>query len=405
MAKSDAYKNRIELVQGTLDMLLLRTLQWGPQHGYGMVQALRVHSGEVLQVETGSLYPALHRLERQGWVRSEWKQTESNQRAKYYRITAAGKKQLTSDLSRWEQMVAAVARSCSASRKEATHEAAQMRFTNGFVLQSRKTNSSEELRAHLRMAMADRMERGESEDEARRNAMRELGNVPLIEDVTRAMWGGVWLERVLQDVRYALRQLRRAPGFAVTVVVTLALGLGATVAMYTVVDRVMLRPLPYRDAGSLVSIQEVEQDGRAGMGNGISRHCGVAGAQPHVGEHRVLERGRRPPRELQLSRREGRIGRGVGCGGEREPVSDAGRACGDGTHLSGGQEWGGTRRGCAHAAAERCSVAERVWRGSSYRGKEREGKRGAVHGDRRDAARASRFLTAGSTRWYGHRLS
>ena len=74
MTKSDAYKNRIELLQGTLDMLLLRTLQWGPQHGYGMVQALRVHSGEVLQVETGSLYPALHRLERQGWVESEWKQ-------------------------------------------------------------------------------------------------------------------------------------------------------------------------------------------------------------------------------------------------------------------------------------------------------------------------------------------
>src|ERR1700722_8108897 len=108
MAKSDAYKNRIELVQGTLDMLLLRTLQWGPQHGYGMVQALRVHSGEVLQVETGSLYPALHRLERQGWGRLEWEQTESNPRAKDYRITAAGKKQLTFDLSRWEQMVAAV---------------------------------------------------------------------------------------------------------------------------------------------------------------------------------------------------------------------------------------------------------------------------------------------------------
>ena len=108
MAKQ-AYKNRIELVQGTLDMLLLRTLQWGPQHGYGMVQALRAHSGDVLQVETGSLYPALHRLERQGWVRSEWKQTESNQRAKYYRITAAGKKQLSHDLGRWQQMVDAVA--------------------------------------------------------------------------------------------------------------------------------------------------------------------------------------------------------------------------------------------------------------------------------------------------------
>jgi predicted permease len=125
---------------------------------------------------------------------------------------------------------------------------------------------SEELRAHLQIAMADRMERGETEDEARRNAMREMGNIPLIEDVTREMWGGVWLERVLQDVRYALRQLRRAPGFAVTVVVTLALGLGAAVAMYTVVDRVLLRPLPYRDAGSLVDIREMSKTGEPGWG-------------------------------------------------------------------------------------------------------------------------------------------
>ena len=99
------YQNRIELLQGTLDMLILQALQWGPQHGYGIVQALRIRSGDALQVETGSLYPALHRLERQGWVRSEWKQSESNQRAKYYRITVAGKKQLASDLGRWEQMV------------------------------------------------------------------------------------------------------------------------------------------------------------------------------------------------------------------------------------------------------------------------------------------------------------
>jgi predicted permease len=130
-----------------------------------------------------------------------------------------------------------------------------------------KEELSEELRAHLQMAIADRMERGESEEKARRNAMRELGNVPLIEDVTREMWGGVWLERALQDVRYALRQLRRAPGLAVTVVLTLALGLGAAVAMYTVVDRVLLRPLPYRDAGSLVRISEVGKDGLPGWGN------------------------------------------------------------------------------------------------------------------------------------------
>ncbi|MBV8672557.1 MAG: PadR family transcriptional regulator [Acidobacteriaceae bacterium] len=112
MAKQDEkgsrYQNRIELLQGTLDMLILQTLQWGPQHGYAISQAIRTRSGEVLQVETGSLYPALHRLERQGWVNSEWKLTESNQRAKYYQITPAGKKQLASDHGRWQRMVEAI---------------------------------------------------------------------------------------------------------------------------------------------------------------------------------------------------------------------------------------------------------------------------------------------------------
>src|ERR1700733_88244 len=100
---------RIELLQGTLDMLILRTLQWGQQHGYGIGQAIRAQSAEVLQVETGSLYPALHRLEKQGWVTAEWKQTESNQRAKYYRLTASGRKQLASEQVRWEQLVEAIA--------------------------------------------------------------------------------------------------------------------------------------------------------------------------------------------------------------------------------------------------------------------------------------------------------
>ena len=108
MSGKEKYRNRIELLQGTLDMLILQTLQWGAQHGYGISQALRANSGEVLQVETGSLYPALHRLERQGWVRSEWKLTEANQRAKYYLLTAAGKRQLAEDRSKWEQMVAAI---------------------------------------------------------------------------------------------------------------------------------------------------------------------------------------------------------------------------------------------------------------------------------------------------------
>ena len=97
------------MLQGTLDMLVLQTLRWGPAHGYGIGQAIRTGSGDVLQVETGSLYPALHRLQRHGWIKSEWKNSEHNQRAKYYQLTAAGKKQLNAEHSRWMQLSAAIA--------------------------------------------------------------------------------------------------------------------------------------------------------------------------------------------------------------------------------------------------------------------------------------------------------
>ncbi len=101
--------DRLELLQGTLDMLILRTLLWGPRHGYGISQTIHAQSGEVLQVETGSLYPALHRLERQSLVKSEWKLSEANQRAKYYSLTAAGRKALHAEQGRWRQLVEAIA--------------------------------------------------------------------------------------------------------------------------------------------------------------------------------------------------------------------------------------------------------------------------------------------------------
>src|ERR671913_2567776 len=100
----------LDLLQGTLDMLILRTLQWGPQHGHGIGQAIRTRSDELLKVETGSLYPALHRLEKRGWLKSEWDVSESNQRAKFYRLTPEGKKQLVREESRWAQLVNAIGR-------------------------------------------------------------------------------------------------------------------------------------------------------------------------------------------------------------------------------------------------------------------------------------------------------
>jgi transcriptional regulator len=101
---------KLELMQGTLDMLILRTLQWGPQHGHGISVTIRATSQDALQVDHGSLYPALHRLREQGWVQAEWKMTENKQRARYYRLTAGGKKRLATEESRWNELVEAIAR-------------------------------------------------------------------------------------------------------------------------------------------------------------------------------------------------------------------------------------------------------------------------------------------------------
>jgi transcriptional regulator len=101
---------RLELLQGTLDMLILRTLQWGPRHGHGIGQNISQQSDELLKVETGSLYPALHRLEKKGWLKSEWGISEANHKAKFYRLTATGKAQLSREQDRWSQLVHAIGR-------------------------------------------------------------------------------------------------------------------------------------------------------------------------------------------------------------------------------------------------------------------------------------------------------
>ena len=94
--------SRIELLQGTLDVLILRTLLFGPSHGHAIAKHIQRTSEELLQVETGSLYPALHRLEAQGWIAASWEQSDKGKRARYYHLTAQGKKQLATEQSKWE---------------------------------------------------------------------------------------------------------------------------------------------------------------------------------------------------------------------------------------------------------------------------------------------------------------
>jgi PadR family transcriptional regulator, regulatory protein PadR len=103
-------KSRIDLLQGTLDLLILRTLVFGPSHGHAIAKQIRRMSEEVLHVETGSLYPALHRLEAQGLISAEWEISDKGKRAKYYRLTRSGRKQLVAEQSKWEQLSIAMAR-------------------------------------------------------------------------------------------------------------------------------------------------------------------------------------------------------------------------------------------------------------------------------------------------------
>ena len=119
MVDREPYRDPIELLQGTLDLLVLQTLTWGPQHGYGITQAIRASSRDALQVDTGSLYPALHRLERDGAVGSEWKTSENNQRVKVYRLTTAGRRKLTLERSRWNRLLEAMAGVLDASKAPA----------------------------------------------------------------------------------------------------------------------------------------------------------------------------------------------------------------------------------------------------------------------------------------------
>lgn len=115
----DPDQPHVELLQGTLDMLILRTLLQGPSHGHGIAKHIERNSGDVLQVEHGSLYPALHRLEKMEWISAEWEVRGTQKRElKYYRLTDAGRQQLTLEESKWEQLARAIARIMAPSTEE-----------------------------------------------------------------------------------------------------------------------------------------------------------------------------------------------------------------------------------------------------------------------------------------------
>ena len=135
-----------------------------------------------------------------------------------------------------------------------------MKWFSNFGFQRRNRELQEEIDAHLQMAIADRVARGETAEAAQQAAVREFGNILLVQDVTRQMWGGGWFEQIGRDVRYALRQLRKSPGFAITATTMLAVAICANSTVFSWIDGTMLRPIPgARDTGDLVSLQRGER--------------------------------------------------------------------------------------------------------------------------------------------------
>ena len=129
-----------------------------------------------------------------------------------------------------------------------------MKWFSNFGFQRRNRELQEEIDAHLQMAIADRVARGETAEAARQAAVREFGNILLVQDVTRQMWGQSWLDKLSRDVRYALRQLRKSPGFTITATAMLAVAICAKSTVFSWIDGTMLRPIPgARDTGDLVT--------------------------------------------------------------------------------------------------------------------------------------------------------
>src|ERR1700748_1801235 len=109
----------VDLLQGTLDLIVLKSLSWGPMHGFGLARWIQLTTDDVLQVEEGSLYPALYRMENRGWIKATWAMTENGRRAKYYKLTATGKKQLEAESRSWEAVSGAIAKIMAAKREPA----------------------------------------------------------------------------------------------------------------------------------------------------------------------------------------------------------------------------------------------------------------------------------------------
>src|SRR2546423_762407 len=227
-------------------------------HGWAIAERIRQISGEVLRVGQSALYPALHKLEQQGWIKSEWKLSETNRRAKYYSLTRAGRKALADEAENWERLSAAISALVRPFKRSATMSRwlTQIRLAVRSLFRRPQVDQEldEEFQYHLERQIEDNLRRGLAPEEARYAAMREMGPIAKSKEECRDARRVNWMQDLAQDLCYGLRMLRKSPGFTTVAVLTLALGIGVTTAILSIIDPVLFRPLPYANSDRLVSV-------------------------------------------------------------------------------------------------------------------------------------------------------
>ena len=211
----------LELLQGTLDLLILKTLTWGPRHGYAIASWIRDTTQQRLQIEDGALYTALHRMEKRAWIEAEWGLSDNNRRAKYYQLTSQGRRQLRAKTDVWTEYAArrfpGAANGLTPMIRRFQGLKRLLRIERGRATVERAVD--DELRFHFDMTMRDLMAGGMTPDDARREAERRFGDVQRTRErlatIDRARVGqerrAEWWSAFAQDFRYALRGLRLKP--------------------------------------------------------------------------------------------------------------------------------------------------------------------------------------------------
>ena len=248
--------DKTDVWQGTLALMVLRTLEtMGPQHGYGLARRIEQTSGDLLQLNYGTLYPALLKLEQEGYIRSHWGTSENNRKAKFYELTKAGQRQVRKAAAEWEQTTEILATFLDQPRGHDAKTASTVVAADRAAAREDEADGefSAEIEAHLACDIEDGVRSGLSESEARRQALIRLGGAEQARQAYRERTGLPWLDSLQRDLRYSVRTLAKHKGVTAVAVLSIGLGIGANATIFSMVNRLVLRPAPVGDPATLLS--------------------------------------------------------------------------------------------------------------------------------------------------------